>query len=107
MKLPAVALIATTLSLGACASLIQSASVSEAYKHYGLQHYERTLELIRQAENAEAMSTETKAALIYLKARTYEGLGESETAHTLYQYLAREHSGSQYGYLAVRKLEAS
>lgn len=107
MKLPALVLVAATLSLGACASLIQTASVSEAYKHYELQHYERTLELITRAENAEAMSAETKAELIYLKARTYEQLGNSEVAHTLYEYLAQEHSSSQYGYLAVRKLTAS
>lgn len=107
MKLPALLLIAATLSLGACASLIQTASVSEAYKHYDLQHYERTLELIKQAENADAISTETKAELIYLKASTYEKLGKSEIAYTLYKYLAKEHSSSQYGYLAVRKLNAS
>lgn len=107
MKLPALLLIAATLSLGACASLIQTASISEAYKHYELQHYERTLELIKQAENADAISTETKAELIYLKASTYEMLGKSEIAYTLYEYLAKEHSSSQYGYLAVRKLNAS
>jgi hypothetical protein len=107
MKFPALVVVAATLSLGACASLIQTASVSEAYKHYELQHYERTLELIKRAENAEAMSTETKAELIYLKASTYEKLGKSEIAHTLYEYLAQEHGSSQYGYLAVRKLKAS
>jgi hypothetical protein len=107
MKLPALLLIAATLSLGACASLIQTASVSEAYKQYELQHYERTLELIKQAENADAISTETKAELIYLKASAYEKLGKSEIAYTLYEYLAKEHSSSQYGYLAVTKLNAS
>jgi hypothetical protein len=53
------------------------------------------------------MSPETKAELIYLKASTYEQLGKNEIAHTLYEYLAQEHSSSQYGYLAVRKLKAS
>lgn len=107
MKLPGLVLLAATLSLGACASLIQTASISEAYKHYGLQQYERTLELITQAENAEAISAETKAELTYLKAKTYERLGKSEIAHTLYEYLAQEHSKSQYGHLAVKQLNAN
>lgn len=107
MKLPIIALLAVTLSLGACASLIQTASISEAYKHYQREQYDRTLELITQAENAEAMSDETKAELTYLKAMTYEGLGNGETANTLYEYLAQEHSNSQYGYMAIKKLNGN
>jgi len=107
MKLPTIALLVVTLSLAACASLIQTASISEAYKHYEREQYDRTLELIAQAENAEAISPETKAELIYLKAMTYENLGESETANTLYKYLAQQHSNSQYGYMAVKKLDSN
>lgn len=107
MKLPTIALLVVTLSLGGCVSLIQTASISEAYKHYERQQYDRTLELITQAENAEAMSAETKAELTYLKAMTYEGLGEGETANTLYEYLVQEHSNSQYGYMAVKKLNGN
>lgn len=106
MKISTLLLLAATLSLGGCASLIQSASVSEAYKHYELQKYERTLELIIQAENADTMSDEMKAELTYLKAQTYERLGFHETAQTLYEYLAKEHGKTQYGYLAVKQLNA-
>ncbi|MCO4786015.1 hypothetical protein [Marinomonas atlantica] len=106
MKLPTIALLVATLSLSACASLMQTASISEAYKHYDLQKYERTLALISQAENAKEMSTETKAELTYLKANTYERLGKSEIAYTYYEYLAQEHSNSQYGYLAALQLNA-
>jgi hypothetical protein len=107
MKLPTIALLAVALTLGACSSLIQTASISEAYKHYERQQYDRTLELISQAENAEAMSDETKAELTYLKAMTYEDLGDGETANTLYEYLVQEHSNSQYGYMAVKKLNGN
>lgn len=104
MKLTTFALLALTLSVSACASLIKTASISEAYKHYERQQYDRTLELISQAENVKAMSDETKAELTYLKAMTYEDLGDVETANTLYKYLAQEHSNSQYGYMATKKL---
>ncbi len=107
MKLPAIKLLALALTISACASLIHTASISEAYKHYERRQYNRTLELISQAENTERMSAETKAELTYLKAMTYEGLGESETANILYQFLAQEHSNSQYGYMAVKKLNAN
>jgi len=106
MKLPALVLLAATLSIGGCGNLIKTASISEAYKHYDLQEYERTLSLISQAESADEMSAETKAELTYLKAKTYERLGKSEIAYTYYEYLAREHSSSQYGYLAVKQLDA-
>lgn len=107
MKLPTIAPLVATLSLGACASLIQTASIADAYKHYESKHYDRTLELIRQAESAEAMSAEMKAELTYLKAMTYEELGEGETANTLYEYLVQEHSNSQYGYMAGNKLNSN
>lgn len=107
MKLPILMLLAVALSLGGCASLIQSASVSEAYKHYELQEYKRTLELITQAETANAMSAEMKAELTYLKAQTYEKLGLNDTAQALYKYLAQEHGKTQYGYLAAKKLDVA
>ena len=100
-------LLAVAISLGGCASLIQSASVSEAYKHYELQEYKHTLKLITQAETAKAMPVEMKVELTYLKAQTYEKLGLNETAQTLYEYLAQEHGKTQYGYLAAKKLDAA
>jgi CMP-N-acetylneuraminic acid synthetase len=107
MKLPTIALLLVILLLGACSSLLQTASISEAYKHYDRQQYNRTLALISQAENAEVISAETRAELTYLKAMTYEEMNEIETANTLYQFLAQEHSHSQYGYMAAKKLNAN
>ncbi len=103
MTIQKVVLLALTLSLGACASLIQSTSISEAYKKYERQEFERTLELITRAENAQETTPEMKAELTYLKAQTYESLGQQEVASTLYQYLVDQHKDSQYGYLASTK----
>ena len=97
-------LLALTLFITACASTIQSASVSEAYKKYELQEFERTLELITQAENAKETAPEMKAELTYLKAQAHESLGHQKIANTLYEYLVEEHKDSQYGYLASKKL---
>ena len=107
MKIQKLMLLAVTLSLGACASMIQIASISEAYKMYGREEYDRTLELITRAENTDETTAEMKAELTYLKAQTYEGLGNSEVATILYEYLAEQHRNSQYGYLAVKKLNSS
>ncbi len=98
-------LLALTLSLGACASLIQSTSVTDAYKKYELQEFERTLELINRAENVNETTPEMKAELTYLKAQTHEKLGQQKIANTLYEYLVEEHAESQYGYLASKKLK--
>ena len=70
------------------------------------EEYHRTLELITRAENASETSPEMKAELIYLKARTHERLGQQKIAATLYEFLAKEHNDSQYGYLAIEKLNS-
>ncbi|MFT5395078.1 MAG: hypothetical protein ACI85N_000259 [Gammaproteobacteria bacterium] len=88
----------------ACASTIQSASISEAYKKYEAQEFNRTLELITRAENAKETTPEMKAEITYLKAQTHESLGQQKIANTLYEYLAEEHKNSQFGYLASKKL---
>lgn len=105
MTIQKLLLLALTLFITACASTIQSASISEAYKKYELQQFERTLELITRAENARAAPPEMKAELTYLKAQTYEKLGQQKTANTLFEYLVGQHKGSQYGYLASKKLD--
>ena len=104
MTIQKVLLLALTLFVTACASTIQSASISEAYKKYELQEFERTLELITRAENAKETPPEMKAELAYLKAQTYESLGQQKIANTLYEYLVGQHKDSQYGYLASKKL---
>ena len=104
MTMQKVLLLALTLFVTACASMIQSASISEAYKKYELQEFELTLELITRAENAKETTPEMKAELTYFKAQTHESLGQQKIANTLYEYLAEEHKDSQYGYLASKKL---
>lgn len=100
-------LLAATLSLGACSNLIQTASISEAYKLYEREDYNRALELITQAEHADEMTAEMKAELTYLKAQTHDKLDQGKIATALYQYLADEHRNSQYGYLAKKQLSSS
>ena len=104
MTIQKILLLALTLFVTACASTIQSASISEAYKKYELQEFERTLELITRAENAKETSPEMKAELTYLKAQAYESLGQQKIANTLYEYLVAQHKDSQYGHLASKKL---
>lgn len=104
MTLQKLLLLALTLSVVSCANIMQSASLSEAYKKYELQEFERTLELITRAENAKETTPEIKAELTYLKAKANESLGQQEIANTLYEYLVAEHKDSQYGYLASKKL---
>ncbi|MEM1152726.1 MAG: hypothetical protein AAGI44_01205 [Pseudomonadota bacterium] len=103
VKTVLVATLATSM-LG-CAGLMQSASVMEAHKAYDEGEYQQTLVLITQAENARETTPEMQAELVYLKASSYEQLGQVAVASTLYEYLAAEHSDSQYGYLASSKLE--
>ena len=97
-------LLPVILALFACAGLMQSTSVMEAYKKYDAEKYQDTLELIVRAENAKAMSSDMQAELAYLKARTHEKLGQQQVANTLYDYLIAEHGSTQYGYLARAKM---
>lgn len=97
-------LLTLILFVSACANMIQSVSISDAYKKYERQEFERTLELITRAENTKETTPEMKAELTYLKAQTHESLGQHKIANTLYEYLVEEHKDSQYGYLASKKL---
>lgn len=92
------------LSITGCTGVIQTGSVSEAYKNYERQKYEKTLALISRAETLRAANPGLEAKLTYLKAQTYEQMGEAEIAETLYQYLRDQHPHSQYGYLAAKRL---
>ncbi|MEH6456476.1 MAG: hypothetical protein V7749_09150 [Cocleimonas sp.] len=91
--------------ISACSSTIQTASISKAYKTYEANQFEQTLKHITRAENARETTSEQKAEYTYLKAQTYEGLGQNKNAVTLYEYLKENHSSSQYGHLASKKLE--
>lgn len=103
------AVLVTTLSVSmlGCAGVMQSASVMEAHKAYNKGEYQETLKLITQAENARETTPDMQAELVYLKANTYEQLGQPAIASTLYEYLAAQHRDSQYGYLANGKLNQS
>lgn len=107
MRMRLLGVLSLSLLATGCAGTIQTASISEAYKKYEKQDYKETLMLISRAENAQEMHAEQKAEMTYLKARTYEALGETGLARTLYEYLREQHPESQYGYLADRMLSAT
>jgi tetratricopeptide (TPR) repeat protein len=88
-----------------CASTIQKGAINLAYSNFEDRDYEDTLQYISQAENEKQPSAELKAELTYLKAQTYEKMGNYDKAQGLYEYLKEQHSKSQYGYLASKKLE--
>lgn len=92
------------LFVAGCSGVIQMGTVTGAYKNYERQRYENTLKLITQAETVRAANPELKLELTYLKAQTYEAMGEEDTATTLYEYLRDQHGDSQYGYLAIKRL---
>ena len=104
MKKRVAALVAIVCLSTGCAGTIQSASMIEAHKKYNQQDFEETLELISRAESAQTLSPQHVANLTYLKALTYEGLGEPQRAVILYEYLLEQHPGSQYAYMAEEQL---
>jgi ABC-type oligopeptide transport system substrate-binding subunit len=93
------------LFISACSSTLQTASISKAYKTYKTNQFEQTLKHISTAENSRKATSEQKAEFTYLNAQAYEGLGKNKIAVTLYEYLKEQHTSSQYGYLASKKLE--
>ena len=91
--------------ISGCASQVQKGAIQLAYSNYEDRDYEDTLKYISQAENVRDTSAELKAELVYLKAQTYEKMGDYEKANSLYTYLKEQHKESQYGYLAAKRLE--
>lgn len=97
-------ILAISLSIMGCSSMAQKGAISLAYSNYNARDYRDTLKYISQAENELQPSVELKAELTYLKAQTYEKMGDYNRAKSLYQYLKNEHKSSQYGYLASQRL---
>lgn len=82
-----------------CAGTLQFASITEAHKHFEKGNYEKVLKLISQAESGKALHPEQHAAMTFLKAQTYDSLGQPERAEALYQYVKEQHPNTQYAYL--------
>ncbi len=97
-------ILALFITLAACSSMQQKGSISLAYSNFQDRDYEDTLMYISRAENVKDTNPELKAELTYLKAQTYEKMGEYEKAKSLYEYLNEQHANSQYGYLAKKRL---
>lgn len=93
-------LVSVMVWLAGCASLIQTGSMSDAYKKLGEGDYAQTLRLLDQAETVKRTDVSTLAKIAYLKAQAYQGLGDDKKATSLYLYLMEQHSNSQWGYLA-------
>lgn len=91
--------------IAGCGGLMQTGSISKAYKTYELGHYAQTLKLITQAEYISMATPELRAELTYLRAQTYRKMSEDEKANTLFEYLRDQREDSQYGYLAAKRLE--
>ncbi|MEL7538831.1 MAG: hypothetical protein AAFM91_17425 [Pseudomonadota bacterium] len=98
-------LTSVALFLTGCAGVIQTGFTSEAYDHFSDGNYEEVLVSISNADSIHETTPELKAELVYLKARTYEAMGQFATARALYKYLVEQHSQSQYAYLAAGRLE--
>lgn len=99
-----VALGVSAVILTGCASFAKTASIEAAYEHYDSKDYDEVLVHISRAENFSEISPETRIELAYLKAQTYEQLGEKGKAKTLYTYLIEQHADSLYGYFAKEKI---
>lgn len=97
--------ILSVLVISGCSSTVQKGAIISAYSSFEARNYESTIHHISVAENAQNVNPELKAELTYLKAQTYEKLGEYGKANSLYSYLAEQHKNSQYGYLAKQRLE--
>ena len=93
------------ITLAACSGMQQKGAVSLAYSNFQDRDYEDTLKYISQAENVRDTNPELKAELTYLKAQTYEKMGQYEKAKSIYEYLSEQHAKSQYGYLAAKRLK--
>lgn len=93
------------IAITGCSSMAQKGAIQLAYSNFEDRDYSDTLMYISRAENEKSVNPELKAELTYLKAQTYEKMGQYEKAKSLYQYLSEQHKKSQYGYLAAKRLK--
>ena len=102
MKLIPILLMVALIS--GCAGLAQKGALNNAYSNYEDGEYEDVIQLTSQAENFHEPTHEMKAEIIYLRALALEKMGRTDEATGLFNYLSQEFKDTQYGYMAIEKL---
>jgi hypothetical protein len=93
------------LNVCACATAFRAGTVSKAYKSFEAKEFNETLRLISQVETLNNPTLEQQAELSYLKAQTFEALGQTPSAQALYTFICKRFPETQYAYLAQLQLE--
>lgn len=77
-----------------------------AHEAFEKKEYDRALAKISYAENYKPkLSEKEQREILLLKARIYEGKGDSQAYTGLYKYLAEKYPESEEGYIAVQKVK--
>ena len=91
--------------LTGCTSLLKTAALIDVHESFDEQNYTETLAHIRKAEYLSDLDPLLLAELIYIKARSFEAMGQEDESIALYSHLVSVYKSSQYSSLAKIRLK--
>ena len=91
-------------ALGGC-TIAQRGGIDLAYRAYNKKDYATALRKLAEAEKFRETSPALKAEIAYLRAKSYEGLGNTAEAIGCYRYVATQFPDSQYAFMAKEKVK--
>lgn len=97
-------------SLTACGSMAKNGAQSRAFNNYQEGEYQDTIDIVERALRSYEYSDEDKARLLYLKALSYDRLGDSKTAFVTLTYIVFKFPETEFGFRAnaeIKTLELS
>ena len=89
-----------------CSNMVKSGAIVEAQNALNMNNYNEAMENIDIAESFGDLSEANTAKLLYLRARSLEGLGRHEEAVHIYQYVVKQHFRSAYAGPSQQRLDA-
>jgi outer membrane protein assembly factor BamD (BamD/ComL family) len=101
----AILLLLAAVALGGGCALSTEVSLRRAYHAMESGNYEAALSRLSAAERYAGASSELKAEIAFLRAKSYEGLQDVPEAVGLYRYLVAAFPDSPYAWAAREKLQ--
>lgn len=101
MKFRHLALIAFSILSFGCTSLARDGAMIIAVNNYSDGDYKNTIDVVERALRHYDYTEEQKSNLLFLKALSYQNLGDYKSAYTLYKFIAYKYPNTEYGFRSV------
>ncbi|OZG70699.1 hypothetical protein BTA51_24200 [Hahella sp. CCB-MM4] len=94
------------LGLSGCSSMVKDGAMIRASNNYSDGDYEDTIEIVERSMHMYDYNDEEKSQLLFLKALSFQKLGDVQTAYSVLKYITYKFPETEYGFRAATILES-